>query len=466
MKIRYEGRSGSGAPYHLGSLRLISSKAWRRTLGAFACLFVTLRICPAFAVQPAGPQYEELAPAPSVMTPPVASGGQPKAAAASYGLDELSRLMEQHNPTLSRDLARIEEARGTALQAGIWPNIRLDPLNPAQFAGSNSQYSLGLMQNVVTAGKLRLDQSAALEALRQAQLTYELDRHTLLRNVRLRFFTVLSAQERTKGLQTTRQIVDQAEQTGQRLFQGGQGTRTDVLALAIEARRVGVALQNALTLQVTGKQQLAAAVGLPDLEINRLAGNLYFTPPQFDAETVRDQILARNVQIQIAQVEISRRQFLLRRAEVEPIPNPDAAVGYQYAADTPHSQVLVYVATPIPLWNRNQGGIASAAANVRESVESVGVVQNSLLQQAADALGRYNAAVEQAEEIRIQILPKAMQAADLARSGYQKGEFDFPRFLTAQRNLVDAQIGYVEALGSLWTAGVDLAQLLQLETFP
>lgn len=390
----------------------------------------------------------------------------PNDAQAGYSLDQLVQLAEENNPLLRRDLARIDSARGAAVQAGLYPNPRIDSTNPNQFNGSATQVSTGYLQTIVTGGKLGLDRAAALEVARQTQLAYQQDRYDLLHNVRQQFYTVLASQERTRVMAQTKVIVEQAEQTGQRLFQGGQGNYTDVLALQIETRRVDIALRNSLTLQATGKRQLAAYVGLPELDIIRVRGNLYGPPPPFESDSVREAILARNTQIQIGQVDVLRRQFVLRRAEAEVIPNIDAMLGWQYTATAPHDQFLFYLTFPLPLWNRNQGGIAAAAAGVQESIETVGVVQASLLQQAGEALGRFRSAAAQAEEYRLRILPKSRDALNLARSGYDQGVFDFNRFLTAQRTLVDGRLGHINALDAQWNAATDIGQLTQQDNFP
>jgi cobalt-zinc-cadmium efflux system outer membrane protein len=382
-----------------------------------------------------------------------------------YALGDLVRLMEQNHPVLRRDLAMVEEARGTALQAGLAPNPRLDFINPWQFGGRNSEYSAGLTQLVITGGKLKLDRAAAQEAVRQAELTYSRDRFDLLHGVWEQFYAVLAAQERTRVLTQTERIVEKAEQTGQRLLQGGQGNRTDVLALQIEARRVDVALRNSLVMQETGKQQLAAYVGLPELKIVRVDGSLYANPPAFDADFVRATVRGRNAQIEIAQVEIQRRQYLLERARVEWYPDLTAQAGYQFFDTAPKNQLLLYGAGALPIWNRNQGGIVAAAAGLNGAVNSVSVTTNTLLQSAADALGRYQTGLQQSEAYRFHILKNAIEALQLARSGYEKGEFDFPRYLTAQRTLVDAQLDYINTLDNLWNAVTDIAQLIQMDVF-
>jgi cobalt-zinc-cadmium efflux system outer membrane protein len=388
-----------------------------------------------------------------------AQGGQ-------YDLQQLTDLAAQNNPLLRRDLARIESARGLAVQAGLYPNPRFDTGNPQQLAGVSSVYNGGFIQPIVTKGKLKLDTQAALQAVRQAELAFFQDRFDLYTNVRTQFFSVLAAQRRVTVLKQLTQVVNDSLETGKKLEKAGEGNRIDVLLLTIEARRVQVSLQNAETLLRGGRRRLAAIVGLPDLPITLVSGDLNAPLPEIDEELVRQYVMSENTSVQNARVDIERNQILLRRAEVEPYPNIDLGAGYQYSVTPVHNQALIMVAFPIPAWNKNQGNIRAAQANIQESVETLGSTQNNLLGQAADAFSRHQAARELVRQYEEEILPNAADTLRLAQDGYAKGEFDFARYLQVQRTVVETNLSYISALESMWTTAAELAGLLQVERFP
>src|SRR5262245_34219021 len=72
-------------------------------------------------------------------------------------LEDLEQLAQANNPILARDQARVESARGQALQAGLYPNPHFDTNNPEVFAGHNSTFNVGFTQEFVVKGKLQLD---------------------------------------------------------------------------------------------------------------------------------------------------------------------------------------------------------------------------------------------------------------------------------------------------------------------
>ena len=122
--------------------------------------------------------------------------------------------------------------------------------------------------------------------------------------------------------------------------------------------------------------------------------------------------------------------------------------------------------TSIPLWNRNQGGIRAARAEIAQATAALQRTENELSQQTAQALGQYMAASQRAEIYEKQILPKARDVYRVNTSLFEQGQTDFLRLLQAQRTLIEADLGYVEAQEQRWTAAAEVAGLLQSEQFP
>jgi cobalt-zinc-cadmium efflux system outer membrane protein len=119
----------------------------------------------------------------------------------------------------------------------------------------------------------------------------------------------------------------------------------------------------------------------------------------------------------------------------------------------------------IPVWDRNQGNIRAAGANVRQSVAQLSSVQNDLLRQLAEALARYQSAQITVETYETGILPDARRTLNLVQQGYAAQQLDFLRTLQTQRSLVEANLDYIGALQERLTAASTIAGLLQLSSF-
>ena len=64
------------------------------------------------------------------------------------------------------------------------------------------------------------------------------------------------------------------------------------------------------------------------------------------------------------------------------------------------------------------------------------------------------------------MLPKAREALRLVQQLYAAGLTDFYRLLQAQRQLMDVNLGYVNAQETRWIAAAEVAGLLQADRFP
>jgi cobalt-zinc-cadmium efflux system outer membrane protein len=386
--------------------------------------------------------------------------------AAPLTLEQLEDLAQAHNPILQRDLAKLESARGQALQASLYPNPRFDTNNPEVFAGRNSTYNVGFQQEIVVGGKLRLDTAAAQQQVRQAELVYHQNRLALLTSVRKQYYTVIVGQRRVRVLTQLLDVVRAALETGRKLEKAQEASRIDTLLLTVDFLTVQAKLRQTETLLAGDRKQLAAVVGVPQVETAGIYGDLSARPPDFDEELVRRYAVDGSTLIQFARADITRSHILLRRAIVEPFPNVTVGPAYQFGVVPGSDQFWFNITFPIPTWNRNQGNIRSAVANIRDAEQTLKALQNDQLQKVADALSRYLAARQLVESYEKGILPNVSQAQKLSQEGYAKGVFEFARYLQAQRTVIEANLSYVEALESLWSAAAELAGILQLERIP
>ena len=407
---------------------------------------------------------------PSTVQPvEIAVDSEPVAAPTAepgLSLEELEFRAQTGNPALREASAKVASAQGNALQVGLYPNPTFYTASP-QWAGSSSQYNWFVGQDLVTAGKLRLNRAAALRAVEQAQLDFTRVRFEVLTNVRRQFYATAAAQRRVEVLQSLTGIAQQSREVGQKLLKAGETNRADATLLDIEFDRATLAQQNAEMLLAAARKQLAAVVGTPDLEIGLLEFDLQQPLPQYDLEAVRLGVVDVNALAAIAAVEIQKTQIQLRRAMVEPWPNLNLQGGYQYSVEGPRNdQGIAQLAFSVPIWNRNQGGIRSARAETVRAVAQLQRVENELSQQTAQALGEYLAADRRVAIYRDNILPKAREVFRVNRSLFEQGQTDFLRLLQSQRTLIEADLGYIDAQEARWTSAATIAGLLQLPAFP
>lgn len=389
--------------------------------------------------------------------PPVRVGGT--------SLNDLVEIAVRSSPNLREARAEVDAAMGDAIQVGLYPNPTINAQSP-QIAGSDSQWNGFATQEFVTAGKLRLNRAAAMRAVQQAQFRYQRTYYDLLTDTRAGFYTVLVAQERVRVLQMLVDVITRSTESAERLFKAGLGTRTDSLLLEVDRERAEVELLNAQVALAASRRELAASIGVAELVIVQVEGDMNAQLPDYQYEALRRGVLDRNALAQIARLEVARNRVLLQRARVEPIPNIGTMGGYQRQVNPAQDQGLFQVTMSVPIWNRNQGGIRSAAADVASATQQVQRVQNELSEQTALAMGEYMQASQRVANYEQAILPRAREIYRISAQAYAQGEFDFLRLLQAQRTFLETNLAYVNAQQDRWVAAARIAGLLQLPQFP
>ena len=384
---------------------------------------------------------------------------------SGWTLAELQSWAEQNSPELPKAAADIEIQRGRAWQAGLYRNPELQGGSP-QLGARDSQYYTMLSQEIVTGRKLQLDRAAICQEVTQAELQFLRTRFDLLTQVRQSYYSTLIAQKRHEALTTLLKVTKRTTEAAQSLEKSGVGARGDTLLLELELERAEFGLENGASSLQAARRQLAATLGDPALVIDRVDGDLAAALPDYPYDLTQAGLLSRNALVQVAEVEIERHQILLRRAQVEPIPNVTVGGGYMYQVQDPNNMAMVNISVPLPLWNKNQGAVQAAQANVGRAAHALRKTQLDLTKQLAAATGRFDVARKQVSRYEKSILPKAREGVSIAQRGFDKGEFDLLRAMQSQRALIESELNYLTAQEARWMAAAEIAGLLQEEEFP
>ncbi len=440
--------------------------AWRIALVACAVCASSGRAQQPESVRPATND-----PASQPLPPPALPADQPllmqreTLQIAPARLEDFEKSALTNHPQIAAAAQAVQVAEGKAWQTRLYPNPMVGVGSP-QLGGSESQYQAFLSQDILTGKKKRLDQAAACQEVEQARLALTRARFDVLTAVRRRFFEALAAQNRVAVQGDLVKLAQRSKEIGDALFKGGEGTKTDTLLLEIELDRAQVALATDQTILDATKRRLATATGTPGLPIDVLYGDLAAESLQIEFDQAQEEAAFLNAQTGIAQAEAERARILLRRAIVEPYPTFNAMGGYMRQFEGIEHMGMFQVTMTLPVWNRNQGGKAAAQAYVGQADANVRRVQFELSGQAAEAVGRYRAAVILVQRFQSDILPKSRETVELTQRLYQQGQIDFLRLLQAQKTLNDVNLGYIDAHAARWDAAAELGSLLQLEQFP
>ena len=388
---------------------------------------------------------------------------------AGYTLADLLQISLQRNPDLRQAGLGVEAATGRAVQAGLYPNPQVGA------EGSELGHRNGpggfiiaplISQELVTGGKLRLSRQVAEQETDQAALQVLAQQFVLYTAVRRSFFELLAAQRRVEIYTELVQLSGQATATTETLVKARQAAPLDLIQIRVEFNRFRAELDAAREERMAAWHRLTAVMGAPDLPEADVRGTLDMAWPDYDFESASRYVAECHPDVRAARIGVGRAQTALRRARVEPIPNVTVGAGYQ-RDNVNHQDLWAFRASmPIPVFDRNQGNLLAASADVGRATADVERVQNTLLAHWATAWGEYQAARRRAERYRASVLPDAREAYQLAVAAFQGGQFEYLRVLQAQRAVAETNLEYVRALTGLWLAASDLAGLLLEEDWP
>ena len=322
--------------------------------------------------------------------------------------------------------------------------------------GRAGQQGSFIGQEVVTAGKLHWNRAVASQGVRQAEYAWATQRFRVLTDVRRGFYDVLVAQRTVELAEQLVAVGERGVKTTEDLMKAKEVARVDVLQSRIEADSARILLEKARNRYTAAWRNLAAVVGDPALSPTPLAGRLEDGMVRFTWEETLNRLLTESPQLAGARAGVARAEAALSRECAGRIPNVDLQAGVQYDNATRDTFASVQVGVPIPIYNRNQGNIARAQAELTAARHEVQRVRLALEQRLAAVFEQYATAHQGVEKYNHDILPNAEESLKLVSAGYRQGEFSYLVLLTAQRTYFQTHVAYLDALRDLRVATATL----------
>jgi outer membrane protein, heavy metal efflux system len=404
-------------------------------------------------IQPVQPEYPRMGRA------------QEHAQGALLSLEQFEKMARESNPTLRQAEAEIRAANARRQQAGLYPNPMVGYTSDEVRGGSvgGGKQGFFVQQTIVTAGKLRLNRDVYGHEAKLATLEAEEQKVRVTSAVKMAFVRVLAAQELLDARRDLAKIAQDAADTQRRLVNTGQADETEVLDAEIAAQRTRLAAQMQENTFREEWRSLTAIVGRPETPLATVAGDLTANWPALNEEEAVEAIAKESPAIRIAEATAVRHLALLLRARRQPIPDVQLRAGMEYNNDLLANgrfakgwEGIAEIGVQLPIFNRNQGEVAAARAEIDRAEQEKKRVALALRDRAASAVDQYASAHLMAIEYRDEMLPRAKKAYGLMVEKYGLMLASYPRVLEAQRKLYELQAEYITALEALWTNGIAL----------
>jgi cobalt-zinc-cadmium efflux system outer membrane protein len=372
-------------------------------------------------------------------------------------LEQLEEIALANNPTLRLAQSQIEKERGAWTQVGLYPNpvagyLRSDPDQPTQ----SRTHGAFLQQTFVTAGKLRLAREEESFGLQDTIHGLDAQRHRVLNDVRARYYDTLGAQYTLDVARRLERIAVEGLDVAQRAEKALQINRLDVVRSEMQLKRIQLAVRSAQDQYAAAWQHLTDMMGTPDLSPAPLVGDLEDDIPDLDEEQQWQRLRDESPLLQqlYAQTGIARKGWEL--AQAQRVPDITGQVVVERDSTQRFTNVQTLLALPLPIFNRNQGGIHTAYHELRRAETEIERTELALRDAFTVSYRQYASACNQVQTLKNDLLPGAQESLDLTIRGYERGEFPLADVLDARQVYFETQLDYAAALTELRVAAIEV----------
>jgi cobalt-zinc-cadmium efflux system outer membrane protein len=364
---------------------------------------------------------------------------------------------------------RLAIAEGRLTQARLRPNPTLDAEygTPRILGGEpESDFSVGVSQVFELGGKRSRRVAVAeleLQQVRAEVLT--LERQVAI-EIRTAYTNALAAARQLDVLEKLIAADEELVRVSEARLKEGDAAPLEVNLVKVEADRLRVQAIQAKSEMETQLLALKTLIGADMAESLSLAPQPE-RPPRLDLglNELTARALRERPDLQAARLGESLGTARVNLARANAVPNVSASVRYSRAKgiiDLPEniggaaidtdSELTFGVSVDIPIFNRNQGEIASATGERLQAARQREFLETTVKRDVAVAYRKYRAAAESLVLYSTQILPRSEENLRSVRAAYGFGEFSVFDVVNEQRRLTESVTGYNQALRDYYNA--------------
>ena len=361
------------------------------------------------------------------------------------------------SPALRGAGASRQAVRGDALAAPLRPNPEASVLvenfgglgGRADFRGGRAaETTVGVSQRIELGGKRAARIGLAGRNGDVAGLDYEAARLDLARDVLTALAEATAAARSIKVEQERVTLADLTVRIARARVDAGREpllqlrraevTRSNAETSVERARReAGVSLRN-----------LSVLIGAPAVELAPQQAWFEDVGPAPRPPVPADPLMRLSANPDFARLEAAivqqRANIDLQRANA--VPDVSVQGHFRRFEDGRQNAFVAGVSIPLPIYDRNQGGIARAQAELLRAEAEAERGRLALAASLVNAERRIDLAWRTVSNLRRTALPAAEQATRLATIGFAEGKFNFLEVLDAQRALSDTRAQLNDAL--------------------
>ena len=399
-----------------------------------------------------------------------AAAQTPPPAGTATTADALVRRALASNRELAAARLDVTRARARLRHAGLRPN----PVLEVEQTGGALGISKGEVERraeisvPIEYGGQRSRRIGVAEAeLRAAEAVFSDRERRLAADVRRLYAEAIAA---TRELSFTNELTQIDTELGNVLdirVREGDAPPLEASLLRVEIDRLRSRRAMLEGRRRAAELQLATVIGASTDEAIALAesyGDGVAVPSREEAVRLA---LERRPDLRAADLNIAAAEAGLSLANAQALPEINVFGGYARGRggfdDTPVGPLVdedqlinAGVGISLPIFNRNQGAKAEAAAAIEQAKRLRELTESQIRAEVESAVARLRAADAAIEVFRQGVIERSAQNVRTMRAAYEAGAFTISEFLAERRRFVDAQRELTEAMTERAIALIDL----------
>lgn len=292
------------------------------------------------------------------------------------------------------------------------------------------------------------------------EATYETRKRVVSEEVGRRFIALLKAQEIEGNRKKILEISTASADTIKAQVDGGRGSSIDLTQAELAVMEASLGHKTAGQMAKTARIELASLWGSHNPDFERAQGSLGAPPSDLPAVSEFESTLAGHPRIQLAEATLQVAQSSLRHQQAQRIPDLKAGLAYRRDASEEENALVLGFSLPLPLFNRNQGGIAEAKASIDRETKQRAVSLQTLQVELSEAYSELATAHTASRIITNELLPKAEEGFRVSEESLRLGRASYLQVLKANENLTALIERRTEAFAQFHQARISIEALI------
>lgn len=408
--------------------------------------------------------------------------------------DEAVQVALLNNPRLQAALFKLGISRAEVVQSGLFSNPTLAVSVRWPDGGGLTNLQAGLAQNIAELWQISYRKQASERDLDRTVLDVAREASVLALDARTAYWRAVRAHRDQELARENLELAQKLHQLAISRRDAGAGSDVDVNLAESQLMGAELKLRNVALTKVEASAALATRLGLrnppgelvlSDSLLEPTAWTL--TPAQVITTAMADRLDVQATRMAadgaLARVELEKSRFL-RSLELGVSTERSARNSRgdrNWLADTAFASAQAGQLTPpslqprepestdwvigpelgveLPLFDQNQAQIAKAEYVHQQALKVLDALERELTQEAYVAFERATTAAGNARFYKEKVLPLRETGLSLAQGAYTAGRATLLSVQEAQRLLLEARAGHVEALTNHSLAVVELERV-------